>query len=51
MDDMIYSCDDHLDLRAVPVDLWQQRVPKNLAERAPKWSNAKDRRPGCAMTG
>ena len=36
MDDMIYSCDDHLDLRAVPVDLWQSRVPKSMAERAPR---------------
>jgi predicted TIM-barrel fold metal-dependent hydrolase len=36
MDDMIYSCDDHLDLRAVPVDLWQSRVPKSMGERAPR---------------
>jgi len=36
MDDMIYSCDDHLDLRAVPVGLWQSRVPRAIAERAPR---------------
>lgn len=36
MDDLIYSCDDHLDLRAVPVDLWQSRVARGVAPRAPK---------------
>jgi predicted TIM-barrel fold metal-dependent hydrolase len=30
----IYSCDDHLDLPAVPRDLWQSRLPRELAERA-----------------
>jgi predicted TIM-barrel fold metal-dependent hydrolase len=32
----IYSCDDHLDLRAVPPELWQSRLPKDQAERAPR---------------
>ncbi|MET1001579.1 MAG: amidohydrolase family protein, partial [Acidimicrobiia bacterium] len=32
----IYSCDDHLDLSAVPPELWQSRVPRALAERAPR---------------
>ena len=32
----IYSCDDHLDLRAVPPQLWQSRLPKDQAERAPR---------------
>jgi len=32
----VYSCDDHLDLRAVPRDLWQSRLPAELAERGPK---------------
>jgi predicted TIM-barrel fold metal-dependent hydrolase len=31
----IYSCDDHLDLNAVPRDVWESRVPKDLGERAP----------------
>jgi predicted TIM-barrel fold metal-dependent hydrolase len=31
----IYSCDDHLDLSAVPPDLWQSRLPHTLAERGP----------------
>ena len=31
----IYSCDDHLDLSAVPPDLWQSRLPHALAERGP----------------
>ncbi len=35
MEDMIYSCDDHLDLRAVPVGLWQSRVAKDMVARAP----------------
>ena len=30
----IYSCDDHLDLPAVPRDLWQSRLPRAQAERA-----------------
>ena len=32
----IYSCDDHLDLRAVPPGLWQTRLPRGLADRGPK---------------
>ena len=32
----IYSCDDHLDLRAVPPDLWQSRLPSTLRDRAPR---------------
>jgi predicted TIM-barrel fold metal-dependent hydrolase len=32
----IYSCDDHLDLRAVPPELWQSRLPRALAERGPR---------------
>lgn len=31
----LYSCDDHLDLRAVPPDLWQSRLPKDQRERGP----------------
>src|SRR5580704_7579963 len=31
----IYSCDDHLDLNAVPPDIWSTRLPKNLVERGP----------------
>ncbi len=27
----IYSCDDHLDLRAVPPELWDSRLPKDQA--------------------
>jgi len=32
---LIYSCDDHLDLPAVPRDLWASRLPRSLSERAP----------------
>jgi uncharacterized protein len=32
----LYSCDDHLDLRAVPPDLWQGRLPKALREGGPR---------------
>ena len=32
----IYSCDDHLDLRAVPPDLFKARLPKDLVERGPR---------------
>src|SRR5689334_5719332 len=31
----IYSCDDHLDLRAVPPELWRSRLPRADAERGP----------------
>lgn len=34
--DRIYSCDDHLDLWALPPDLWQERLPATLRERGPK---------------
>jgi predicted TIM-barrel fold metal-dependent hydrolase len=33
--DGIYSCDDHLDLSAVPPDLWRSRLPSADSERAP----------------
>lgn len=32
----IYSCDDHLDLRAVPPEVWQSRLPRDQAARAPR---------------
>jgi predicted TIM-barrel fold metal-dependent hydrolase len=32
----LYSCDDHLDLRAVPPGLWQSRLPRAHAERGPR---------------
>jgi predicted TIM-barrel fold metal-dependent hydrolase len=32
----VYSCDDHLDLRAVPPRLWESRLPKGLAGRGPR---------------
>jgi predicted TIM-barrel fold metal-dependent hydrolase len=35
-DTRIYSCDDHLDLPAVPPELWQSRLPRSLAERGPR---------------
>ncbi len=31
----IYSCDDHLDMPAVPRELWEARLPRALAERGP----------------
>jgi predicted TIM-barrel fold metal-dependent hydrolase len=31
----IYSCDDHLDLNAVPTEVWASRVPKSLSDRTP----------------
>jgi predicted TIM-barrel fold metal-dependent hydrolase len=31
----IYSCDDHLDLPAVPPDVWATRLPRAQAERGP----------------
>src|SRR6476646_4009900 len=31
----VYSCDDHLDLYAVPPDVWQSRLPRDKAERGP----------------
>jgi predicted TIM-barrel fold metal-dependent hydrolase len=35
-DEKIFSCDDHIDLWALPPDLWQSRLPSNLRERAPR---------------
>lgn len=32
----LYSCDDHLDLWTLPVDLWHARMPAALRERAPR---------------
>ena len=32
----LYSCDDHLDFGAVPVDLWETRLPERLRERGPR---------------
>jgi predicted TIM-barrel fold metal-dependent hydrolase len=32
---IVYSCDDHLDLYAVPPDVWQSRLPRDQAERGP----------------
>ena len=32
----IYSCDDHLDLSAVPPGVWQPRLSRALAERGPR---------------
>jgi uncharacterized protein len=32
----IYSCDDHLDLYAVPPDVFQSRLPRDQAERGPR---------------
>jgi len=32
----IYSCDDHLDMAAVPRDVWQSRLPSALAARGPR---------------
>jgi len=31
-----YSCDDHLDLRAVPPDVWESRLPQEQRERGPR---------------
>ena len=31
----LYFCDDHLDLRAVPPDLWQSRLPSATRARGP----------------
>ena len=32
----IYSCDDHLDLSAVPPKLWESRLERDQAERGPR---------------
>jgi uncharacterized protein len=34
-DSSIYSCDDHLDLNAVPPDVWESRLTNRHVERAP----------------
>lgn len=33
---LVYSCDDHLDLRAVPPSLWESRLPASLREVGPR---------------
>jgi uncharacterized protein len=35
----IYSCDDHLDLYAVPPDVWESRLPRAQVERGPRVVN------------
>jgi predicted TIM-barrel fold metal-dependent hydrolase len=35
-DDRIFSCDDHLDLWALPPDLWQSRMPAAVRDRVPR---------------
>ena len=35
-DERIFSCDDHIDLWALPPDLWQSRLPSGQRERAPR---------------
>ena len=32
----LYSCDDHLDMWALPLDLWTSRLPAADRERAPR---------------
>ncbi|HMG27687.1 MAG TPA: amidohydrolase family protein [Acidimicrobiia bacterium] len=32
----VYSCDDHLDLYAVPPDVWESRLPRAQAARGPR---------------
>jgi predicted TIM-barrel fold metal-dependent hydrolase len=32
----IYSCDDHLDLSAVPPSVWKSRLPRKFVERGPR---------------
>lgn len=32
----LYSCDDHLDLWTLPIDLWSARLPAALRERGPR---------------
>ena len=36
MDYQFCSADDHVDLRFLPADLWQKRVPAKFRERAPR---------------
>src|SRR5581483_11288230 len=35
MDHLMISADDHLDLQYLPPDLWTERLPRALRERAP----------------
>ena len=32
----LYSCDDHLDLSAVPRSVWESRLPHALVEQGPR---------------
>jgi predicted TIM-barrel fold metal-dependent hydrolase len=34
--DMLISCDDHMDLSQLPMDLWESRLPPSLRARAPR---------------
>jgi len=34
--DRLYSCDDHLDMWALPTDLWSARLPGDLRDRGPR---------------
>ena len=36
MDFQFFSADDHVDLRFLPPDLWEKRVPSRFRERAPR---------------
>lgn len=36
MDYELFSADDHVDLRFLPSDLWEKRVPQAFRERAPR---------------
>jgi predicted TIM-barrel fold metal-dependent hydrolase len=36
MDHKLISCDDHLDLQYLPADLWTERLPAKLRDRAPR---------------
>ena len=47
----IYSCDDHLDLSAVPPTLWESRLPPALVERAPRVVTVTGDRSGSARAG
>jgi predicted TIM-barrel fold metal-dependent hydrolase len=40
----VYSCDDHLDLSAVPPGVWESRLPRAQAERGPR-VEARDGKP------
>ena len=35
MNEMMISADEHIDLWYLPRDLWTERLPKSLRERAP----------------